>query len=194
MPCNCSSTTIILPVVFQSFTAFANGCNAMLHWVANDNNGDNYIIENSSDGLHFTNVKTVAADGNTGESIYSFTLAQTDATKWYRLKMTGKDGSVTYSRMAAVNIRCKEQASFSAYPNPVADQLTIQYHSYTPQQASIRVNDAAGKLVIKKEMDVQTGDNSWLLDLQALLPGLYYVQLTTATGTVEASQKIMKKN
>ncbi len=191
--CNCSSTTIILPIVLQSFTAFANGCNAMLQWVANDKAGDNYIIENSSDGVHFAASKTVTADGNTNGSIYSFTLPQTDAMKWYRLKMGGKDGSVTYSRMAAVNIRCKEQSLFSAYPNPVSDHLTISYHSYVAAQAAIWVNDAAGKTVIKKDILMQTGANSWPLDMQSLLPGLYYVQLKSAAGTMEASQKVMKK-
>lgn len=191
-PCNCNSTTIILPIVLKSFTAFANGCNAMLQWTANDENGDHYTIESSSDGLHFTTLKIVNADGSNGGSVYSFTLLQPDVTKWYRLKMTGKNEGIAYSRIAPVSNRCNKQAVFTVHPNPVSDQLTINYEATTAGQASIWVNDAAGKTVVKKDIAMQTGANSWLFDMQALPPGLYYLQLRNG-NRAEASQKVIKK-
>lgn len=188
----CFLQITISPVQLKSFVAVASGCNALLQWTAIDAAGDNYIIESSNDGIIFTTVRTEAADGVDGENIYAVTLMQMNATKWYRLKITGKDSNVIYSRLAAVNIRCNKQPSFSAYPNPVSDYLTISYEAATVAQASIWVNDAAGKTVVKKDIDMQKGANNWQLDVQALLPGLYYVQLRKDDG-VAASQKVMKK-
>ena len=189
---SCFFNNLVTTVHLEKFTATASGCNALLQWTALDNTGDNYVIESSSNGIDFTTQQTVTADSLKGEHIYAVTLVQTSNMQWYRLKIMSADSNTTYSRMATVTIRCNKAVAFATYPNPVSDNLTITYEAAAATKSVIWVNDAGGKTVVKKEVAVQTGNNSWAIDMQALPPGLYYIQLRNDTG-VEASQKVMKK-
>ncbi|HTF06321.1 MAG TPA: T9SS type A sorting domain-containing protein, partial [Bacteroidia bacterium] len=79
------------------------------------------------------------------------------------------------------------------YPNPVSENTTLQYTLAAPEEISIKVYDAQGKLVsvLIDHKTQQAGAHQQPLNLSPeLAPGIYFVELSSVTGTV--SVRIIK--
>ena len=75
----------------------------------------------------------------------------------------------------------EEQLSYSTYPNPVSDLLTIE----VPTQARIKIINMQGTMVLSAELP---GTDS--ISLSHLPTGLYVVSIITESGSV--SKRIVK--
>ncbi len=66
-------TTQVLPLAWGSFTAEKTGRSALLKWsTLQEINTDKFIIERSKDGIHFNQIGTLNASGNTsGVTFYN---------------------------------------------------------------------------------------------------------------------------
>ena len=113
---------ITLPLKLQSFTATEKNCNAQLTWkTADEQNTKRFVVEQSTDGLHFNTAAIVAAQGNGPGKEYAVQVAQASGKSFYRLRMEDIDGKATYSNITTVNSSCKSAGrAVLAYPNPVS--------------------------------------------------------------------------
>ena len=69
------------------------------------------------------------------------------------------------------------------YPNPVLNELTVEYNLREEGQARIAVFDLFGKVVILQEMeDALTGFQQTKLDVSGLPPGCYVLQVMDGAG------------
>jgi hypothetical protein len=114
-------TYVTLPVVITSLKAYMKEKGIQVEWnIATETNVKFYEVEKSADGQQFEKACSIPSKGNS-------TVAQTynwyDATpntgaNFYRIKITDKNGTVTYSSIVSVNI--KNATTFvSVFPNPV---------------------------------------------------------------------------
>ncbi len=74
--------------------------------------------------------------------------------------------------------------SFTLYPNPVKDRLTIKLHVKQKEMGSITITDGAGQLIMQVASNkvYNTGDNIFNMALPSRLPNsIYYCQLVTAS-------------
>lgn len=80
----------------------------------------------------------------------------------------------TYSRVVAI----KNDAllvTMQLFPNPVTNNLQLQIPSNRAVTSTIRITDAAGKLVYSKSVQLLNGNNAVSIPVLHLLPAVYYL-------------------
>lgn len=91
------------------------------------------------------------------------------------------DGSVN---IAEQNIK----SQFNLFPNPVHDQLTIEFTSNGEQLVSILIGDVNGKIVDRQTFIAMSGENKIQKQLNATLPsGLYTASLIIGGSKISSS-------
>ncbi len=115
----------LLPVTLKSFSgSLVNGF-AQLTWAtANETNTKGFEIEKSVDGKSFTAIGNVSA--NNKPSSYEFgDPIKLAGLQYYRLQITSKAGSYTYSPTVALSE--KVGGKLSIFPNPVSTTATVSH-------------------------------------------------------------------
>ncbi len=159
-----------LPVTLKSFSGSLVDGFAQLTWAtANETNSKGFEIEKSADGKNFTAIGNVSA--NNKPSSYEFG----DPTKlaglqYYRLKITNKDGSYTYSSTLALIE--KAGGKLSIFPNPVLTTATIS-HTLAGSSALLKITSIDGKTIAT--YPVQTGATETSVDVSRLVRGSYII-------------------
>ncbi|MBL7923746.1 MAG: fibronectin type III domain-containing protein [Bacteroidia bacterium] len=68
------------------------------------------------------------------------------------------------------------------HPNPASDRITIQANSGKELVSGFRLLDYTGNPVHENQFILQSGDNTFQLDISALKNGLYYYEFSNAEG------------
>lgn len=117
-----------LPVVWKYFNVRNTGNRRpLIVWATSEEvNAAYFELERSINAVHYTNIKTIEAAGNTKNgSAYEYQEELLDpGTYYYRIRQVDLNGKFTYSR--AVSTQVAESESIRAYPNPVAHMLNIE--------------------------------------------------------------------
>lgn len=172
----------VLPVELLSFDAIYNGQSTDVNWTtASEKNNDYFIVERSTDAKYFDFIEKVhsKAKGGNSTSILNYALNDPDVKAgiyYYRLKQVDFDGKFTYSSMATVTIEDKEILIVT--PNPTDNSADVIYESNSIGVALLKVYDTGGRLVIAKELVCTKGHNSYALDLQKEISGMFYITLS----------------
>ena len=126
-----SSTTLFvkpstpLPIHLIAFSGAAQKCDAVLSWqTASEDKMTQYELQSSSDARQFETVKALKSKTTAKENTYSVVVNQATPKSYYRLKMTGSDGTTTWSNTINVFTTCNEEA-VAVFPNPVRNTATI---------------------------------------------------------------------
>jgi len=165
-------TSSVLPVTLLDFSATAfTGYNEIKWRTANEQNVSFFEIEFGSDGINFTVAGRINAINIPPSNNYSFRHTISLFTRlYYRLKITDKNGRVTYSDTVSLD---KKLHGIVIYPVPVRNnQLNIV--SPNPVE-SIAIFSADGKKVFQQQVNNLTGAIPvTILHLQS---GIYLVRL-----------------
>jgi hypothetical protein len=170
---------------FSFFTVTPQNGQAVLRWAAPPVRSDDYfIIEKSSDALHFEMLS--AMDASVGmDSVYSLVDNATGTgTVSYRIRIAGKDGRQLCSK--TVNMTPISTADFRFYPNPV-DKLLIVRSSHP---LNVQVLDAFG--VIWFTQEVESGMQ--IVNVSALQKGNYILKATDKATNTVISEQLVKNN
>ncbi|MCC7232796.1 MAG: T9SS type A sorting domain-containing protein, partial [Bacteroidia bacterium] len=82
-------------------------------------------------------------------------------------------------KVVFVNLGCRTEGndqteeSFSAYPNPAHDKLSVRFNTAIEEKYLIRLSDITGKTVIEKSLPAAEGLNQSWLDISHLPAGVY---------------------
>ena len=180
------TNTVPLPLNLLSFTAVRSGNNGLLQWSANDAvDVTRFIIEKSSDNLHFTALDSVPAAANgSGINNYQYTDTHLDrGPNYYRLRIVDQDGRYSWSPIRTIDGTAA--GSITIYPNPVENGNL--YISSTVNTQLIRLMDVSGKTIL--QLETQGYLNT--LPVGAVTPGIYFIEVVTDTGS--SVQKILIK-
>jgi len=171
----------ILPVRLLSFSAsLVNNNTANVNWkVGSEINIKNYLVEISVDGINWKTAAFVSALNHGSYSVTDSNLVV--GTHYYRLKMVEFNGTISYSSVKSVSVG-NGGIAFSLIPNPANGQTLLSFQKGI-NQATLTIYDMAGKMVDRKEIDLQ-GANSYLLSTRQLSKGIYSVSIHTKEGTV----------
>ncbi len=179
-----------------TFTAYKQDKQTVaLNWLtANETPGRYYTVEVSNgSGSDFTDVTTIPADGSVTDAnyAYSYVVRPGDNGKlFFRLKLTGADGSVAYSALREVDLGGSETGKFSIYPNPPSDfiNLTIPGDS---QDWQVDIIAADGSLVQRNYYrNSNTANVSFVRRLSA---GTYFVRaVSPLTGKSYAASFLIR--
>lgn len=168
-----------LPMLLGLFTATKNNATALLQWTTiEETNTSEFILERSTDGLHYAAIGSVPASGNTNTiTKYQYTDKQlATGVNYYRIKTMDKDGKYLLSPVRTVNYSDND-FTISLLPNPATKGMV--YINTSVNCNRIEVRDAIGRLV--KTVTVKGTYNP--LDVNGLKKGMYFITVVTDNGS-----------
>ncbi|MFM6925875.1 MAG: LamG-like jellyroll fold domain-containing protein [Ferruginibacter sp.] len=172
-----------LPIKLTSFIAVNNNYRIKLQWQTQyEQNSKHYVVQRSTDGVHFTDIEKVSAAGNSAIPLtYNYTdllpvMLQGVPTVFYRLQAVDIDGQSVNSQVVAVHLNKKDVQLF-VFPNPVKDVLQVQTNGMAGQSA-LQITDANGRLLYTRDIVLEQGSNSMPLNISRFGSGTYYVRLS----------------
>lgn len=175
------TVTVPLPLDLLSFSGINKNCSAIISWTtANENNFSHFEIESSTDGRTFKKI----ADVKGGIMAYEYVSQPHPGTTYYRLKMTDKDRSYSYSNIISINNNCDAE-KISVFPS-----VTKSYFNLTGihSEKSVLVKDAYGNIQLMQKVQ----DTKDQVDISRLAPGMYFITILGQDGAVTANEKINK--
>ncbi|MES2774405.1 MAG: T9SS type A sorting domain-containing protein [Bacteroidota bacterium] len=181
-----------LPIgAVQLNASLQNGTNALLEWkIAQAEEGNKFELQRSSDGRVFAGIHVQT--GNTVATGFAYNdLALVKGTYYYRVKITDRQGVVTYSNIALIKVG-GNNAPITIYPNPVhkAETLTLQISLGNNLLRDYTVTDAQGRIIMQKNGLNMNGSMGITLPSH-IVPGVYFLRMKTDDGT--ATQKVVVK-
>ncbi|HZE85138.1 MAG TPA: T9SS type A sorting domain-containing protein [Puia sp.] len=167
---------VILPVSWLYIRGELTGDQTLISWAtALESNTLRFDIERSSDGLVF---KTVGAHGAAGNSNTSSTYQWIDdapapGLNYYRVRQVDIDGKFSWSAIVSVLYR-KGMARTVLTPNPATGRVMLLF-AKPAEAAVLAIYNSAGQSVLSGK--IEKGALQQSLDLGALAPGMYVLQL-----------------
>ena len=156
-----------LPVRWISFEGrLSEQKQALLTWKTEEWQVSHYEIERSIDARIFSIAGTLPA-GTTGSGSYSFTdPVRVSGTVYYRIRQVDQDGTFSYSRI--IYLTPEARRGLFAWPNPVADRITVELGSEYAGSTVSLVN-AAG-VVLQR---VTVTERIFSISLDGYAAGIY---------------------
>ena len=182
-----------LPVLINRFTAQMQTGKVQLNWTTDqEQNSDYFIIGHSADGIKFENIGKVSAAGNSSVMVnYSFIdFAPVKGTNLYRLQQFDKDGRFFYSRIISVMMD-EPESDIRLVQNPVLENLQLMLQLPVAKKMTLIVRNAAGNLILQKELAFASGTSRYSLPVAALPKGVYYLSLF-AEGAIRSTKTFIK--
>jgi len=178
---------VVMPVALLSFNVQGfKSFNAVSWQTATEINTDHFNIQKSIDGKDFNTVGKVNAKGS-GSYLYDDLLTTDDSgfmVLYYRLEITDKDGSKTYSEIRQLNMD-KGQWTIKLTPNPARTYFTVNGHHI----AAIKITDITGRVMNNTALNDAANP---AISLSGLSAGMYYIAVYTKDGKMY-TEKLMKE-
>jgi hypothetical protein len=190
------ANSVLLPLHLLTFkAALQANSTALLQWEAEpDPNTSFFIVERSADGRNYTSIGKVPV-ASEGEKAYSFTDNRvneiTGSTIYYRLKITGQDGTVAYSNVIVVSLS-SVAGDILVAPNPAVNETRLTIAARVSGTAQWKLYDNAGRVVMQGTESLVKGTNIITISLARIPAGVYYLQVS-GKG-VEGRVKLQKSN
>jgi Secretion system C-terminal sorting domain len=178
-----------LPITLSNFTATKNKNIVNLQWnTLSELNNKGFDIEKSTDGVNYNSIGFVKGNINS-TSKTSYNLIDTKpvlGNNYYRLKQIDVNGRFTNSSVEVVKFTKSDLLSFTFFPNPTKDVLKINVGLIENSNATIKLMNVMGQMIISKIVNKATTTTSVNFDVSMLKAGVYYIELTDgATKNVE---------
>ena len=97
-------------------------------------------------------------------------------------------GPASFSKSAQIITKPITSSKLSVYPNPASQSTTLNFTADKQIKYTILVTDISGKTIIRKEYTSNTGENLIKLDVSKLASGSYFVNITDAGKTIQATK------
>lgn len=153
-----------------------------LEWTSSSEfNADRYIIERSEDGIQYSEIGSVDAQGLSLEALsYRFEDLQPilKETGYYRVKLLHNNGTSASSNSIAIEQEfMKDLEIVKAYPNPASSNLHVLLSSKVETSCQLTLSNLNGKKVWSSNQKVQKGLNSASIDVSQVQNGLYFLAI-----------------
>lgn len=173
---------VLLPIELLSFTATYKGKGKVqTQWeTISEKDVDRFVIERSTNGIDFITIGTEKVTANS-YSLKSYIIDDPKAKlgiNYYRLKTIDLDGTVTYSKIVAVNVDTQNTDNLlTVYPNPTPVGNEINIVGIEKAEVSIQITTTLGQVLYNKTVKHEGGTFSIS---QHLAAGVYFVKIGTS--------------
>ncbi|MBX9851264.1 MAG: T9SS type A sorting domain-containing protein [Cytophagaceae bacterium] len=196
-PCNrvpVSAVYCPLPVELGDFTAYKINQGVQLQWhTFTEINSDKFIIEKSTDGIYFSSIGNIKADGNSKDKVFYSFIDYSSSSKesYYRLKQVDFDGKYSYSPLVKVSSENKE-GILNIYPVPInqGEALHVDYALSEDDELLIKVMDVLGQEIVSYKNSYTKGTHHITIPM-SFKAGIYYVVIHSLSKT--NTEKILIK-
>lgn len=182
----------VLPVSLISFTGKKEINTINLRWITSlEINSHSFDIERSLNAAAFTSIGNVFATGAVNGATYNFRDADmsTSGDYLYRLKIKDINGNFEYSNILKFESVGSKNLKVSG--NPFKDQLNLVLPA-SNGNASIKILDAAGRMVFIKNVSISGNPNVTLLLQNNIITKGVYILEAVVNGE-KFTQKIVKE-
>ncbi|MBL0145588.1 MAG: carboxypeptidase regulatory-like domain-containing protein [Chitinophagaceae bacterium] len=178
----------LLPIQLISFIAQPQGNNVQLNWVVGvETNIATYQVEYSTTGANYSAIGNTTAIGNRNYAMLHTSPKQ--GLNYYRLKITDKNGNVTYSEVRKVNFG--KGGTISIYPNPTSDVVNITLTvAMVNKAATITVVSIDGRVVANKQ--ITAASQTEVMDVSKLASGKYIVRIITEAEVINKQVEVIR--
>lgn len=170
-----------LPFSLLKFTALAKSSTVDLEWTVNGNDEQQeYVLEKSVDGIHFTELARVAALDNLATASYLRTdLQPVNGLNHYRVTAYSKTGEFRKSQVIQVWFGQK-QGKLSVFPNPVTGtQVNLVTAGLLKGVYNVQLLAADGKLLLSTRLVHDGLQSVQSVQLPVTMSkGVYWLQLS----------------
>ncbi len=180
----------VLPIELVEFDAVATGQITQLRWTtASEEALSHFVVERSTDGLLFEDLKQVQAmgDRSTLTRYESQDMKPLQGLNHYRLRIVDEDGSVQHSKVVPVRFGWS-MATVQVYPNPAGSSLWVAANEMEDGW-QWRIVDASGRMV--RAGRVQAGSAPFEINL-AIESGAYLLEVLDEGGTTMGHARFVK--
>lgn len=181
------TTAAPVPVKLTSFTAAVVNREVKLKWsTATEVNSSHFIIQRSADGIHFNNIGTQQAAGNSQVPLnYGFTDNDPlPGNLFYRLQLMDKDGLFEYSEISGLHINIENVSWLLG--NVVENKIKVRALN-AGSKTLWRIINASGQVVLKNILS----DFAAEINISSLRPGIYRIEfISNNKRTVESFIKL----
>lgn len=185
-------------VKLVSFQASLNNMKGLLRWVTSSElNNDYFIVERSTDAIHFEEKYRVHGNGSTS---LSHTYQCTDPLNanariyYYRLKIVDLDGKYGFSQTIPLKLDGSVNTSEAyVFANPFKSDLKVAVNSSLEGIAEFRLVSAGGLEVLNRKISVSTGDNIIVLNGLDNLPAGTYFLTIIRPGSPKIVRQVVKQ-
>lgn len=189
-----ATNTQPLPVDLIYFYGYQNDKNNILEWASlSETNVDYYLVEKSVDGINYTELGRVKAEGNTtSKRIYSLTDENVhNEFTYYRLTSFDKDRSSKIFNVVSVN-NTNFHSLFNVFPNPGSSLITVKFDERSNMMLNkkLSIYDFKGNVV--KEVSFDSASDIRNVDISDLKNGIYNINYINDSGEFQ-SLKFVKE-
>lgn len=187
-----------VPVKLISFQAMLENNKGVVRWITSSElNNDYFIVERSTDGIHFEPRQRVAGNGSTSLTHtyqYLDDLNSSEKIFYYRLKIVDLDNKYGFSKVIAL----KRDGAFDGrdgyvFANPFVNDIKVIVSSTSDQVAAFRLISVEGKEILNRKIALNKGDNIVVLPgLNNLIPGNYFLEINRQ-GIPKIVRQVVKK-
>jgi photosystem II stability/assembly factor-like uncharacterized protein len=187
------SSQVVLPVHFISFTANCAENKVQLNWkTAQEINTHHFNIERSNDGILWTVIGNVPAEGNSNsEKTYFFTDNHPTDNSFYRIAEYDVDRKVQYTSI--LHSSCNATDVFRLWPNPLHNTVFINIVSSNPSSVLLKVFDSKGALTRLQKGNLLQGSNQLHMDISSLANGTYSLLVEWNNGQTKKAVQVLKQ-
>lgn len=182
---------IVLPVDLLTFSGYKDGTRNQLRWkTATEQNNKGFEVQRSLDGVNYDPIGFVNSLAPGGSSSLELNYAFTDNNvtglrQYYRLRQVDFDGRSKISNIVLLKSDKPTLITLDGFfPNPATTTINMLIGSPAKDKIMVIVTDMAGRAMITKNMNVETGSNTLPLDISALAGGSYVIKLISSDGEV----------
>ncbi len=172
-----------LPVTLLSFEArWENEPRVKLTWqTGSELNSHEFEVWRSEDGNDFSYLTTINTKALNGISMNKIDYEAYDVNPFpsitfYKLRMLGQNGEISYSPIRSVKQTSSGSASFTVSPNPASNTLTFFFNLEAADVVYCTLINSDGKILKTMIHDLNKGTNSFSEELDPLSAGIYYLQ------------------
>lgn len=187
-----TSTMVVLANQLLSFSgAWISNTSTGLSWNVDPGMESRlYILQRSVDGISFMDIAVL--DGDTGRSEYGFNDNHPGTNNYYRLKMVGFSGGVSYSRI--IELTGRDMVSQASLAPSITEQNVTSLLLSLGRESNITyiVTDISGHVVVRNALHLVMGQHSIPVDISQLHPGVYFVRVTDGQGFSRALTLVKK--
>lgn len=170
-----------LGVVWGNFDVSAGAdCNITVRWDTPLLTSVSHLdLERSTNGIHFVAIHRFDT-GSTASGLFAHTdtSAPGGGRRYYRVKATDYDGTVSYSPIQVIQSHCATAAAWQLLPNPVGGKGQSQLLGTDLHPHTLRLFAPDGKMLREQTFSGGTCQ----LPASGLLPGVYHLEVQATTG------------
>jgi hypothetical protein len=168
-----------LPIKLDYFTAVkANGYNT-LTWKAECTDASaGFVLERSSDGMHFAGIDSVTVSNATDCSV-PFTYndyGSSGPRVYYRVKMVDVMGNATYSETRLILNDANSFELLGIKPNPVQGEAWLSISASQSDKIELVLLSIDGREIQRKTVLVPAGSTTVNLETAQLAKGMYIIR------------------